>query len=432
MSDGRTLAGAYFAGAPSIAVPVDRSQFRALCRERPRRDLVAFVAGLEEARGRAVDRLDDGCLRVHTSTGSRDVAVRSPGEFHAGGTEGADHAVVIGVLDAGDPRVRDLDDLHRELCYAIDRSDARRLVTTHFDRDPGTLPDPTPLRAQAADGRRPPLAGWPRPALSSSRALAVLGLCVLLVGAVAAVGVPGVLGPPATDDSTDPVEPVGVAESRLAPAPDDGTGQAAADDYPAGIVADGTVDPRVVSRVHRVYLDDRPYTAHLHYREYENGTLAGRYTERIRVVNDSHYASRVATTGDLEGAPMRVAASDTYADGDRQYLRANGDRWSVGIRDGDRFLPTVRSYLARQLSVNVTGVDRTAQGVRVTFDGDAYGTETAITGHALVTEEGLVRSLRRTHELDSGTRVVVMFNTTDVGETTVEVPEWARELRAGG
>ena len=43
-------------------MPVDRSQFRALCRERPRRDLVAFVAGLEEARGRAVDRLDDGVV----------------------------------------------------------------------------------------------------------------------------------------------------------------------------------------------------------------------------------------------------------------------------------------------------------------------------------------------------------------------------------
>ena len=402
-------------------MPVDRSQFRALCRARPRADLVAFVAALEEARGRRVDRLGDGRLRVHAPAGLREVAVRSPGGYGADGRDGED-AVVLGVLDTDDPRVRDLDDLHRELCYAVDRPDARRLVATHFDRDPGTLPDPTPLRDRDAGDRRLPSPGWP--GVRSGVALAVLGVCVLVVGVAAAVGVPGVLGLPAADASSDPVEPVGVDGSRLTPVPGGGAAQAPADDYPSGISADGAVDPRVVSRVHRVSLDDRSYTARLRYREYENGTLAGRYTERIRVENESHYASRVTSTGTLEGSPMRIATADTYADGSRQYVRANGDRWSLTVRDGDPFLPRVRNYLAWKFSVNDTAVERTPAGVRVRFAGEAYGTDAPVTGSAVVTDGGLVRSLRRSYKLESGTRVVVTLNTTNVDETAVEKPAW--------
>jgi hypothetical protein len=402
-------------------VPVDRSHFRALCRARPRADLVAFVAALEEARGRRVDRLGDGRLRVHAPAGPREVAVRSPGEYGTDRRDGED-VVVLGVLDTDDPRVRDLDDLHRELCYAVDRPDARRLVATHLDRHPGTLPDPTPPRDRVADDRRLPSPDWP--GVGSGVALAVLGVCVLAVGVAAAVGVPGVLGLPAADASSDPVEPVGVDGSRLTPLPDGASGQASADDYPSGISADGAVDPRVVSRVHRVFLDDRSYATRLSYREYENGSLAGRYTERIRVENESHYASRVTTTGTLEGSPMRIATADTYADGSRQYVRANGDRWSLTVRDGDPFLPRVRNYLAWKFSVNDTAVERTPAGVRVRLAGEAYGTSTPVSGYAAVTEEGLVRSLRRSYELESGTRVVVTLNTTRVGETTVERPAW--------
>jgi hypothetical protein len=402
-------------------VPVDRSHFRALCRSRPRADLVAFVAALEEARGRRVDRLGDGRLRVHAPAGLREVAVRLPGEYGADGRDGKD-AVVLGVLDTDDPRVRDLDDLHRELCYAVDRPDARRLVATHFDCDPGTLPDPTPPRDRDAADRRLPSPGWP--GVRSGVALAVLGVCVLAVGVAAAVGVPGVLGSPAADASSDPVEPVGVDGSRLTPVPGGGAAQAPADDYPSGISADGAVDPRVVSRVHRVTLDDRSYTARLRYREYENGTLAGRYTERIRVENESHYASRVTSTGTLEGSPMRIATADTYADGSRQYVRANGDRWSLTVRDGDPFLPRVRNYLAWKFSVNDTAVERTPAGVRVRFAGEAYGTDAPVTGSAVVTDGGVVRSLRRSYRLESGTRVVVTLNTTNVDETAVEKPAW--------
>jgi len=408
-------------------VPVDRSRFRTLCRDRPRGDLVEFVAALEEARGRAVDRLGDGRLRVHTPTGPREVAVRLPGEFGASGLDGADRAVVLGALDTDDPRVRDLDDLHRELCYAVDRADARRLVATHFDCDPGALPDPTPRRDRGGKKRRPLPVGWPDSGLAPTAALAALGLCVLVVGVAAAVGGAGTLGLPAADDGTDPVEPVGVGDSRLTPVPDGGVGeerQASAGEYPRGVSPDGTVDPRVVSRVHRVTLDDRSYTARLRYREYENGSLAGRYTEVIRVENESHYASRVASNGTLEGAPMRIATTDIYADGSTEYVRKDGDRWSLTVRDGDPFLPRVRNYLAWKFSVNDTAVERTGAGVRVRFAGEAYGTGVPVTGRAVVTEDGLVRSLRRSYELESGTRVVVTLNTTRVGETTVEKPPW--------
>lgn len=424
---GPRLAGAYFAGAPNIRVPVNRSRFRTLCRERPRADLVAFVAALEEARGRGVDRLGDGRLRVHTPTGARELCVRSPGEYRAHGPDGADRVVVLGALGAEDSQVRDLDDLHRELCYAVDRADARRLVTAHFDRDPGALPDPAPSGDPTAGSRRRLSPGWPDLGLRPRLALVLLGGCVLLVGVAAAVGVPGTLGLPATDASAEPVEPLEtgeIDEGRLASAADGAGGQSSVDGYPAGISAAGAVDPRVVSRVHRVALDGRSYTANLRYREYENGTLTGRYTERLRVANESHYVSRVTSTGTLEGAPMRVAATDRYADGSREYIRKNGDRWSLAVRDGDPFLPRVRDYLAWKFSVNETAVERTSTGVRVRFAGDAYGTSTPVTGSAVVTEEGVVRSLRRSHRLEGGLRVVVTLNTTQVGETSVEQPAW--------
>lgn len=382
------------------------------------------MAALEEARSRTVDRLGDSRLRVHTLTGTHDVTVCLPGEYRTGGLGGADRVVVLGVLDADDHRVRDIDDLHRELCYAVDRSDARRLVAAHFDRDPGTLPDPTPPRDRAAGGRGRPAQGWPGPGSQSNLALAVLGVCVLLVGVVAAVGVPGALGLPAADASSAPVEPVEVSGSQLTPAADGRAGQAAVDDYPSGVSPTGTVDPRVVSRVHRVSLDGRSYTTRLRYREYVNGSLAGQYTEQIRVENESHYATRVASTGSLEGAPMRIAAADIYADGSTEYIRKDGDKWSLTVRDGDAFLPRVRSYLAWKFSVNGTTVEQTSAGVRVRFAGEAYGTDAPVSGGAVVTDEGVVRSLHRTYELESGTRIVVSFNTTRVGETTVEAPAW--------
>ncbi|MEF8906776.1 MAG: hypothetical protein V5A13_02845 [Haloarculaceae archaeon] len=405
-------------------MPVDRSQFRALCRGRPRRDLVAFVAAIEEARGRSVDRLGDGRLRVHAPAGSREVVVRQPGEYGASGLDGADRAVVLGALDTDDPRVRDLDDLHRELCYAVDRPEARQLVATHFDRDPRTLPGPTPHHNRPESGRWLPTPDWPGPGVPWAAALAALGVCVLVVGVAAAVGATGVLGSPAANTSADPVEPVEVDGSRLTPAADGGVGQQSVDDYPSGVSPDGAVDPRIVSRVHRVTLDDRSYTARLRYREYRNGELAGRYTEVLRVQDESHYASRVTSTGVLEGAPMRIATADSYADGSTEYVRKDGDRWSLTVRDGDPFLPRVRSYLAWKFSVEETTVERVPVGVRVRFAGEAYGTSTPVTGYAVVTEEGLVRSLRRSYELESGTRVVVTLNTTNVGETTVEKPAW--------
>lgn len=385
---------------------------------------MAFVAAVEEARGRPVDRLGDGRLRVHAPAGPREVLVRQPGEYGASGLDGADRAVVLGVLDTDDPRVRDLEDLHRELCYAVDRPDARRLVATHFDRDPAVLPDPTPPRDGGAGVSRLPTPDWPGPGVPWAAALAALGVCVLVVGVVAAVGASGVLGSPVSNGSADPVEPVEVDGRQFTPAANGGVGQQSVDDYPSGVSPDGAVDPRVVSRVHRVTLDDRSYTARLRYREYENGSLAGRYTEVLQVENESHYASRVTSTGTLEGAPMRIAAADIYADGATEYVRKGGDRWSLTVRDGDPFLPLVRNYLAWKFSVNDTAVERVPAGVRVRFAGEAYGTSTPVTGYAVVTEEGLVRSLRRSYELESGTRVVVTLNTTRVGETTVEQPAW--------
>lgn len=396
-------------------MPVDRSGFRALCRTRSRESLVGFVAALEEARGRRVERFGEARLRVRGPAGARTVAVRTP----ADSTDlEADEVVVLGTV--GEPDVRDLDDLHRELCYALDRPDARRLVADHFDRDPETLPDPQP-GGPAGDTDGGWLPGLGRldelPGSAGTLALALVAVLALAAVAAGAAGLPGLGG---VDPATEGVEPVGVDGDRLTPVPDERASPAV---YPDGLSRDGTVEPRVVSRVHRVYLDDRSYTARLSYREYDNGSLAGRYTEVIRVVNDSYYASRVATEGNLTVSPMRVAAADTYADGSTQYVRANGDRWSFAVRDGDPFLPTVRNYLAWKLSMNATAVERTPAGFRVSFAGEAYGTQVPVTGSALVSEQGLVRSLRRSYERN-GTRVVVVFNTTAVGETTVEAPEW--------
>jgi len=63
-----------------------------------------FVAGLAQARGRAVDRLGDGRLRVHTPIGPREIAVRLPGTYRADGAGDAD-GVVVATRTAFDPEL---------------------------------------------------------------------------------------------------------------------------------------------------------------------------------------------------------------------------------------------------------------------------------------------------------------------------------------
>jgi len=402
---------------------------------------VGLVAGLETARGRAVDRLGDGRLRVETPGGVRRVAVRRPGE---GVPAEADRVVRLGV-DAGadrqespDRRVSDVDDLHRELRYAVDRPTASRLVADHLDVDP------TATGGSGAPGGR-----WSGPSVA---VLAAVLCCLIGVGVVAGTAAVGDGWAPVDrsggGDTTGagavtPVQPVAVGDAEAAR--DRGFGDtgggavvgeersgAGVDPAPSvrGLDSGGVGDAWALSAAHRAALADRSYTLRVTYLAFENGSLVGRYTEVIQVEDGSHYRADVDGFGDYGPKPGSIAGADVYADGETRYVRNGGTVRTAPTITGAPFLPTTRRYLGRWLSVEWSAVVATEDGYEVRFAGDPHPAVTNVSGTAEVTEEGVIRSLRREYRrtgserTGGGTQMMLTLRLSGVDNTTVERPEW--------
>jgi hypothetical protein len=378
------------------------------------------VADLEAARGRTVECVGDGRLSVRTADGTRLIVV-SPAD--PGRHADADEVVVRG--EPAGPRAVGPDELHRRLCYAVDREEGRRLVRTHLDRDPEAFDPP------GSDRDRPAETGGSR----AVRLVAGVVLLAVAVGAAAALavgagGLPGLPGEAATDREPTPVQPVAVATAapgRTTPvaAPERAIATDSAVDYPPGLSADGIADYGRLVRAHRRALAGDAYTVSVSYREFVNGRQTARYTERLTVANGTHYSSRTRQVGRFERPPMRVAGADEYADGSRLYVRTD-DRVRVSpVRGSDPYLSTLDRYLGWHLSVNESAVESRADGYRVYVADDPYPTIDNATGVAVVSEDGLIRSLRRQYDRPySPVRVELRIEVRRVDAATVERPAW--------
>jgi len=441
-------------------VPVSRAQFLALCEGAAIDAVRSFVAGLYEARGRTVERAGDH-LVVSTGPRTHRVAVLSEATWAGSVPEGADRTVVAADLDTSEPGITDAVNLHRQLLYAVDRTEAAALLEAHFDRPLSSLEPPTgpgtgedPPSAGEHDAETESQGGGTAPRSSDvfgsyAVVAVVLASCLLVAGITVAVGALAAGGPesatPAPSTSTgasgapsesveiatpsDGPAPISAAFPREDdPAPDIRAGSSRA--FPPGIDSGGIADETELIDAHRSILANSSYRLTLTYRELVDGHATGVYTERIRVANGSRYAVSTTRTGEFRTVPRSIAGADQFANGS-VLLQRTGNRvgeGSLGAGGGD-LLDDVTRYLGWYLSVSNSSVGtpgRDGEGLfRITTRGDPYPGVRNATGTAFVTHRGLIRDIRRVHERPSAdVRVVVRMRVTDVGETAVSRPPW--------
>lgn len=444
-------------------MPVSQAQFVSLCATATSDAVRSFVAGLYEARGRTVEREGDR-LVVSTGTRARRVAVLAGSSWTGTVPDDADAAVVAADLDDPATAVTDAVALHRQLLYAVDRAEAAALLESHFDCQPESLESPTDSggtgaddEPQTASGREAETAGDRGGAgsspLSGSRLFAVVTIAavvsLLVAGVLIAVGGLAAGGAESSPEpATVPALETSTADDVGTAAPDerrtrvrtessrgDGSGSqvpaGSSPAFPPGISVEGIADETDLVEAHRSVLEDNSYRLTITYREFVDGHATGVYTEQLRVANSSRYVVSTAQAGEFRTVPRSLADADEFANGSA-LLRRDGDRVRVrplGPDASDPFLDDVARYLGWYLSVRNAAVEPpgSADGglYRITTRGDPYpGVENA-TGTAFVTDRGLIRNIRRSHERSSANvRVVVRMRVTGVGETTVSRPPW--------
>jgi hypothetical protein len=424
----------------------------------------SFVAGLYAARGRTVEREGDR-LVVSTGDRTRRVAVLDEASWTGTVPADADAAVVAADLDDPTPTVTDAASLHQQLLYAVDRADASALLDSHFGRSPESLSSPTVATVAETGGDSSTASGQetettdrgdrvasrlpddPRLAVVT---LAVVG-CLLLSGVLFAIGGLAAGGTSSTEPAlpatttavepsgTDDIEPAAPDERRTrvsteSPRNDSSATVTWADAVPAfppGVTSEGIADERDLVAAHRSILEDNSYHLTLTYREFVDGHATGVHVERIRVASDSRYVVSTTRTGEFHSVPRTIADADRFANGSALFQRED-DRVRVKPlrRDAsDPFLDDVARYLRWYLSVGNAAVEapsRVDGGLyRITTTGDPYPGVQNATGTAFVTDRGLVRDIRRVHDLRSrDVRVVVRMRVTGVGETAVRRPPW--------
>jgi hypothetical protein len=439
---------------------VSRDRLAAACQDVDSETLTAFVADLFEAQGFETERVGEGRFRVQP--GDRLVAI----EQREGATPEADVVVAVdSPVTAEGGRVLDAEDIHRQVCYGVDRDVARTLLSTHFGLDPSATTDTegdpaaggTAGRVDGSGAETPP--GIPSVRRSSPAwtrmAVAVCVVSVLLV--VGSLAVP--MGPLAQGISfagpggatPTPVESVTLTPERVEESrggggssdidgseinvdrpPGDGLRP---DSYPPGVTARGIVDHERFVDAHASLLSNTSYTVRLSYREFVDGRLAGVHTETVRVGNGSRFRVSVSHMGEFRTPPREILGSDVFANGSDAFVRQPDARGiSRPVTDADRYLSDLSRYLRWSLSVRESGVrqretdDGDGSLVVVTGEEDYPGIENA-SGTVYATSDGLVEYGRWTYRRASQPNVRVEFavRTTGVGETTVTRPEWVDE-----
>ncbi|MEF8850861.1 MAG: hypothetical protein V5A44_06055 [Haloarculaceae archaeon] len=301
-----------------------------------------------------------------------------------------------------------------------------------------------------ATGRRRPLA---------TVAVGVLVLAATGVAAWAGAGYPGVgaateLGAGDGDDSAvltpyppgnGAIVPPDYGDGGGGPLPTDAGETRPADqqdapnrsaNLPPGVDASGIDDYQRLVEANRLRLRGQSYRVRLVYRELAGGRAAGVATQTVRVENATTYHASTERVGEFVGTVPKLVETDAYANGSVRHERRARGVARERVTAASPYLDRLSRYLAWYLSMSewrVVGLDD--QGSTATVGlasaGDPWPGNVYATGHVVVTERGVVRSLHRSHVDryggDDGTRparVVITVRVTSVGETAVTPPAW--------
>jgi hypothetical protein len=428
-----------------------------------RAEFAAFVAALWRARGRDVTVEDGGArLRVVDADGTTErVAVvhdlglldrgraalgfstrrRSLPRWAPGSAadDDADRVVTSARLADSvriDADVVDADDLRRTALYALPRATCASLLAEHLSCS---------LRDDTEHGG----------VLATRRAtLAAVAAAVLVVLVGVAGGVALFDGGPT---ATAPGDGASASSGVDASAGDDGapTGAGVAttttatatpsrpEGYPPGLGRDGVTDADALARAHTLALLQGPYRWSVTYREVVNNTTRGYVRETAVVENASAYRTRVERNGTVESGSVLVADHPVYADGWNEYRRieANGTvryerqglNREVGVRTPlyEHPLRVIQWYLSTEES-RVVDVfeDGDSRVFRVRGTGDSWPRTTDARTVAVISDEGVVYYLRRSHRPpDWEGRIVVTFRASRLPGGSVAPPPWYDDAR---
>jgi len=457
--------------------------------------VAGFVADLEAARGRRVERREGPAFVVGTDGDRERVVVPTDGDDLLDG----DAVVVAGRdVDAGaldGPRPLDADDLAEALLYAVDRSTAEDLLQRWFGRSldsfegaanaAGTADARSMAGARPADHHRGTggAAGWSSrdAGAASARTSAAAatgagqggepptddgdvpdgdggdaagvgaplsdwspGLRVAAVVLVAlAVSLAGVwaVATPASPDGTEPtVTPTAAGD-------DPGIDTRAGDDFetrskvgseestqvspgqpglPPGVSPSGEIDEAQLLDAHEAVLANSTYRVTVTYREFVDGTETGTYVQTVRVGEETTYRVTETRLGRFEEGPVTLTRDASGHPGTSMYA-SGGDVAEDRVLGRDPVLGEMVRFMGYYLSVEHSRVadTKTEDGsttVRLTMRDDPWPGVENTTGSAVVEQSGLVRQVRRAHDVpDSPVHVVVTIRVSDVGRTNVTV-----------
>lgn len=385
--------------------PLSRSAFRSRLRRLSRTERAALVADLWEARGWET--------RVE---GARVVATDHP--------DREDRVLAVGRAGPDADRV-DPDAVYDALLYAVDREAAERLCRRHLDR---------PLRGVAGDDR-------PR-RTRRTRRLAAVGVVALALVAAAVLASAG-----------GPHPSAGTTAATAAPSPPDDVpaatdvprGERSAGDVAPGLTTAGVTSTEELGRAHARLVSGRSYRWRLVVLTYPGNATRGEptanLTEHVQVASSTRYRSDVTARGEMPISATVIAGYETYADGERRYIRARVPGATVAslpieVAPDDPFADRSRRVIDRFLTAERTSVVDvvTRDGVsfyRVTAIGRQSDRVTDYSSVALVTTEGFVGQIRTAYRVpDANVTVVVRVTYRDLGDPVdLSPPPWVREHR---
>ena len=398
-----------------------------------REGFVALVVALWTARGRPARATTDGpvtdgrlwhpCVpgrRPATLAARR--AARAVRSGPADGVATPDPAVAARLRGRGMP-VLGPDRIERALLYDLPRRRAAALATRH-------LPRPSPLRRiDPPDGRVLPAALITVAALL----LAVAGALALPAGPGAESGVADVAAPASPRTATPAASRTLVPGERR---------------YPPGVSSAGLVDVDALATAHARHVTGRSYVWTVRRRERVVQTrpaLSGgrsvsrpgspvlRTRREVRVERPAVY--RVVETRSRRIESVPPSATETYADGERRFVRPGGDvRTETTVRPAAdlprgwglhalRAARLLRGTLADTGRSSVSWNGSAGAPVRLSVRGRAGNTD--FNARAGIEPSGLVRSFRAWWiDPATGRWRVVEFRYERVGRTTVEPPAW--------
>ena len=206
--------------------------------------------------------------------------------------------------------------------------------------------------------------------------------------------------PSATDaGAEDPVTPLSVPSDTPAPGSDFSA--------PPGIAANGSVDPSALGRAHRAALGERSFTWTVEFeqRALDAGVRVDGVEKRLRVGSNGSYLIRTQRS-------VR----------ERQLLYAGDNRTYSRVVLNNRSIDPVDRRGQRFYRIHVTTPPAALR------DGHPKQTIHNYTATAYITPDSLVRALVVQYDYtlqDDHLEVTVRAEYDNLGETTVEPPDWA-------